>query len=33
MQGYLFARPMPMPDLLALLDRDAVPPCRRGALL
>jgi diguanylate cyclase (GGDEF)-like protein len=36
MQGYLFARPMPMPDLLALLallDRDAVPPRRRGALL
>jgi hypothetical protein len=24
---------MPMPDLLALLDRDAVQPCRRGALL
>ncbi|VXB96546.1 Phytochrome-like protein cph2 [Massilia sp. 9I] len=28
MQGYLFARPMPMPELLALLERDTVPSCR-----
>jgi EAL domain-containing protein (putative c-di-GMP-specific phosphodiesterase class I) len=38
MQGYLFARPLPLPDMIALLDaglanRPAVPPARLDAIL